>query len=148
MASWSTHMTYCPLFGVHMRIYPYIFPSFPSFLPSFRKSSPLLQQPMGLWTWISVCGWVLVTPRWFLVNHGQRSKVKVKNPQIYVFSGPVSVTGAMYGAIQDQGGSGGVPLPACQLILATCQKLENDGIDRFPSIGKAASVAGKVPKLV
>ena len=61
------------------------------------------------------------------------------NPQIYVFSWPVSVTGAMCGAIQDQEGSGGVPLAACQLILATCQKLENDGrspLDRFPSIGK------------
>ena len=70
---------------------------------------------------------------------GQRSKVKVKNPQKYAFSGPILVTGAMCGAIQDQGGSGGVLLAACQLILATCQKLENDGRpppDRFPSIGK------------
>ena len=38
---------------------------------------------------------------------------------------------------QDQGGSGGVPLAACQLILATCQKLENNGRpppDRFPAL--------------
>ena len=43
----------------------------------------------------------------------------------------------MCGTIQDQGGSGGVPLAACQLILATCQKLGNDG-----------RIAGKVPKCV
>ncbi len=70
---------------------------------------------------------------------GQRSKVKVKNPQKYAFSGPILVTGAMCGAIEDQGWSGGVPLEACQLMLASCQKLGNNGgpsPDRFRSIGK------------
>ncbi len=64
------------------------------------------------------------------------SKVKVKN-----LLGPIFGTEVMYGSDQDQGGSGGVPLAACQLILATCQKLENDRrppLDGFPSIGKLA----------
>ncbi len=48
------------------------------------------------------------------------SKVKVKYSRKYAFSGQILVTGAMCGTIQDQGGS------ACQLIMATVQKLEND----------------------
>ena len=52
--------------------------------------------------------------------------------------------GAMCGAIQDQRGSGGVLLAGCQLILASCQKLEND---RRPPLDGFASI-GKVPKLV
>ncbi len=67
------------------------------------------------------------------------SKVKVKYPWKYAFSGPILVEGAMCRAIQDQGESGWVPLAACQLILAICQKLDNDGRpppDRFPSTGK------------
>ncbi len=44
-------------------------------------------------------------------------------------------------------------MAACQLILAICQKIENDRrppLDGFPSNGKSpvCSVAGKVPKLI
>ena len=53
----------------------------------------------------------------------------------------------MCGTIQDQGGSCGVPLAACQLILATCQKLENGGRPAC-QYWQVASVVGKVPKLV
>ena len=73
-----------------------------------------------------------------LLFRNSRSKVKVKYPRKYAFYGPILVTGAKCGTIQDQGGSGGVLLAACQLILATCQKLENDRrppLDRFPGVG-------------
>ena len=47
------------------------------------------------------------------------SKVKGQGQKSikYAFSGSILVTGAMCGTIQNQGGSGGVPLAACQLIL-------------------------------
>ena len=79
---------------------------------------------------------------------GQRSRSKIhKNMP---FSGPILVTGDMCRTIRDQGGSGGLPLAACQLILATCQKLENDGRpppDRSPSIGKLPVRSPSIGKL-
>ncbi len=45
------------------------------------------------------------------------------------------------------GGSGGLLLAECKLILATCQKLENDRrppLERFPNIGKLPNL-GKAP---
>ncbi len=123
------------LITLHHHHHHNIFPSF----PSFRVWHALLLQPMDLGAWISVCGWILRLTPWFLANWGQRSKVKVKYPWKYAFYGPFLVTGAICGTIQNQGGSGGVLLAVCQLILATCQKLENDRrrpLDGFPSIGK------------
>ncbi len=90
-------------------------------------------------TWFLAAWWVLGMACWFLQNRAHRSKVKVKNPWKYAFSGPILVTVVMCGTIQDQGGSGRVLLAACQLILATCQKLENDRrphLDRFSGVGK------------
>ncbi len=37
--------------GRPVSLHPYIFPSFPSFLPSLRQSQPLLPQPLDLRTW-------------------------------------------------------------------------------------------------
>ncbi len=101
---------------------PYIFPSFPSFLPSFRMCVSLptaaANGPRGLNFGMQM------GLEYCLTLFGQSgSKVKVKNPWKYAFSRPILVTGAMCGTIQDQGGSGGVLLAACQLMLATCQKL-------------------------
>ncbi len=59
--------------------------------------------------------------------------------KIYAFSGLILVSGTMCGTTQDQGGAGRVQLAACKLILATCQKLDNDRrppVHRFPGIGK------------
>ena len=69
---------------------------------------------------------------------GPQVKGQGQNPRKYAFSRIFLVTGAMSGTIQDQGGSDGVLLAACQLILATCQKLVNNRrppLDRFPGVG-------------
>ncbi len=69
------------------------------------------------------------------------SKVKGQGQKytINCLFGPILGTEVRYGFEQDQVGSVGVPLAACQLILATCQKLESDRrppLDGFPSTGK------------
>ncbi len=69
----------------------------------------------------------------------QRSKVKVTYPQKCVISGPILLTEVRYGVSWDQGGSGGVPLAACQLFLASCQMLKENGgfpLQQFGSIGR------------
>ena len=54
---------YRPIYLCHFPCFrhsnPYIFPSFPSLLPSFRSSQPLLPQPIDQGAWFSVCRWVL-----------------------------------------------------------------------------------------
>ncbi len=115
-------------------LYLYIFPSFPCVFPSVRLHPSTAYGPMDLIFAMQIdlgCASVIFG--------NPRSKVKVKNPPKTAFSGPILVTGAISRTIQDQEGSGGVPLAACQQILATCQKLEYDGrppSDGFPSIGK------------
>ena len=84
--------------------------------------------------WIGVGGRMLIFGKL-----GSKVKGQGRKSTKYAFLGPILVTGPMCGTIQNQGGSGGVPLAPSQLILATCQKLENDGrppLDRFHSIGK------------
>ncbi len=48
------------------------------------------------------------------------SKVKGQGQKSTVFFGPILGTEVKYGSDQNQGGSDGVPLTVCQLILATC----------------------------
>ncbi len=87
--------------------------------------------------WVCLCGRMLIFDKSGSKVKGQGQK-STKN----CLFGPILGTDVRYGSEQDQGGSGGVPLAACQLILATCQKVETDGrppLDWFPS-------AGKVPK--
>ena len=54
-----------------------------------------------------------------------RSKVKGQGQKSTknLFLQRLLVTGARFWSIQDRRGSGEVPLAACQLILAACQKL-------------------------
>ena len=86
--------------------------------------------------WCVGVSWWPLADFWQIRVKGQMSMSKIhKNCPL----GPVLGTEVRYGSDQDQGGSGGVPLAVCQLILATCQKLESDGrppLDGFPSIGK------------
>ena len=73
-----------------------------------------------------------------MIFYNWRSKVKVTYPQKCAISGPILVTEVRYVVIRDQRGLGGVPLAACQLFLASCQMLwENGGfpLEQFGSIG-------------
>ncbi len=128
--------------------HPYIFPSFPS---GFRMCVPLptaaANGPRGLNFGMKM------GLKYGLTLFGQSgSKVKGQGPKSMkrCLSRPLLVTGAMCGTIQDQGGSGGVLLAACQLILATCKKaVERQGVPstRVSQYWQVASVAGKLPKL-
>ncbi len=130
---WDEH---CPMEGTthsqHILIY------FLAFLLSVRHCVRNSISCSSHWTYRHDF-YVLTMACWFFVNQGRSSKVKIKNPWKYAFSGPILVTGAMCGTIQNRGGSDGVLLAACQLILATCQKFGNDRrppLDRFPDVGK------------
>ncbi len=109
---------------------------FLAFLPLVLASPAASDGPMGMIFGV----WVCLGSRMLIFDksgskvkgHGQKSK---KN----CLFGPIFGTEVKYGYEQDQGGSGGVPLASCQLLLATCQKFKSDGsppLDGFPSIGK------------
>ncbi len=149
--------TFCPM--IHGHIYPlnsstfteywfvvvsssdghlYIFPSFPSFR-AFLPSVSLRLSCSSRWTY-GHDFWCVGVSWWPLADFCQ-IKVKgqgQKSTKNCLF-GPILGTEVRYGSDQDQGGSGGLLLAACQLILATCQKLESDRrapLDGFPSNGK------------
>ncbi len=91
----------------------------------------------GMWVCLGGHSLIFGKPGSKVKRQGQKS---TKNCLL----GPILGTEVRYGSDHDQGGSGGVPLAVCQLILATCQKLESGGrppLDGFPS-------TGKLPKLV